>query len=110
MNVWLSYWSSQNSNDRIGLYIGIYAMFGVVLSIFVILRSIVTFVVCGIKSNFFENTLLSFLLTNLMKIFLNRAAIQMHSGMLLNVLRAPMSFFDTTPFVPFFLLLCFGFL
>lgn len=76
MNLWLSYWSSQNSNDDIVLYIGIYGVLGIVLSVFVVLQSIVTFVVCGIK-----------------------AATTLHEGLLQNVMRAPMSFFDTTPYV-----------
>ena len=74
MNYWLSYWSSQDSNDRIYMYLGVYTALGVCYSLFVISQSIVTYVTCGIK-----------------------AATTLHEGLLQNVMRAPMSFFDTTP-------------
>jgi len=74
MTAWLSYWSAQNSNEQIGLYLGVYSFFGVLVSVFVICQSIITYVVCGIS-----------------------AARTLHNGLLQNIMRAPMYFFDTTP-------------
>jgi len=73
-NVWLSYWSSQNSNDNIGLYLGVYSAFGLVFAVVVVAQAVFAYVVCAV-----------------------RAASRLHDDMLATVLRVPMSFFDTTP-------------
>lgn len=73
-NLWLSYWSAQNSNDQIELYIGVYAALGVVFSIIIVGQALMAYVVCGI-----------------------RAASKIHDGLLENIFKVPMAFFDTTP-------------
>ncbi|KAI8384080.1 multi drug resistance-associated protein MRP [Blakeslea trispora] len=77
-NVWLKHWSSNNqengSNDRVWLYLGIYALIGWSATIFAFLQTMVMWVFCGIRS-----------------------ATHLHSHMLESVIRSPMAFFDTTP-------------
>lgn len=72
-NLWLSYWISNKYNLTIGAYIGIYAALGFA-QIFLM---------------FAYSTILSISGTNASKTMLKRA--------MTRVLRAPMSFFDTTP-------------
>jgi len=74
MNLWLSYWSAQNSNDDVGLYLGVYSALGMTMSIFGVAQTIIVLVVCGL-----------------------RAAGSLHESLLQNIIRAPMSFYDTTP-------------
>ncbi|RCI02867.1 hypothetical protein CU098_008807, partial [Rhizopus stolonifer] len=77
-NIWLKNWSSANmekgTNDRVWLYLGIYALIGWSATIFAFLQTMVMWVFCGIRS-----------------------ATYLHSHMLESVVRSPMSFFDTTP-------------
>lgn len=77
-SLWLKYWSDQNqksgSNDRVWVYLGIYAAIGWSSVIFTVLQTVVLWVYCAIRS-----------------------ARVLHSNMLHSVLRSPMSFFDTTP-------------
>ncbi|KAF7549060.1 hypothetical protein G7Z17_g6647 [Cylindrodendrum hubeiense] len=72
-SLWLSYWTSDKFNLSTGVYIGIYAALGVAQAIFLFIFSL----------------LLSILGTNSSKYMLQQAVTR--------VLRAPMSFFDTTP-------------
>ena len=72
-SLWLSYWVSDKFGKSRGFYIGIYAMLGA-------LQAVLMFTFA---------TLLSTSGTNSSKVMLHRA--------LQSVLRAPMSFFDTTP-------------
>jgi len=58
------------------LYIGVYGGLGLVFSIFIVIQALFAYVFCGMK-----------------------AAKVLHEGMLANVIRAPMAFFDTTPFI-----------
>lgn len=77
-SLWLKYWSDQNqksgSNDRVWVYLGIYAAIGWSSVIFTVLQTLVLWVFCAIRSAKF-----------------------LHADMLTGVLRSPMSFFDTTP-------------
>ncbi|GBC03741.1 hypothetical protein RclHR1_00530016 [Rhizophagus clarus] len=73
-NVFLKYWSSEESNEHILLYFVIYAFLGLLFSTMVIFQTIVLWVFCAI-----------------------RAARNLHHQMLQAVIRSPMSFFDTTP-------------
>ena len=72
---WLSYWSDQNSNDQIGMYLGVYAALGIGLAVMTFFQSILGYIICGM-----------------------RAALVLHEAMLGRVMRAPMAFFDTTPY------------
>ncbi|KAK4561111.1 ATP-binding cassette transporter yor1 [Recurvomyces mirabilis] len=72
-SLWLSYWTSQRWHLQQGVYIGVYAALGVVQAIFLFIWSVV----------------LTVLGTRASKVMLHRA--------MARVLRAPMSFFDTTP-------------
>ena len=72
-SLWLSYWTSDKFGLSTGAYIGIYAALGVVQAVLMFLFSV----------------LLSVLGTNASKVMLRDAVTR--------VLRAPMSFFDTTP-------------
>ena len=72
-NLWLSYWISDKFSLSTGAYIGIYAALGVAQIFFM----------------FIYSTILSVSGTNASKSMLKRA--------MTRVLRAPMSFFDTTP-------------
>ena len=47
-SLWLAYWSSQDSNNRIGLYLGVYAALGVAQSALQVLQSIFAIIYCGI--------------------------------------------------------------
>ncbi|KAI9307717.1 multi drug resistance-associated protein MRP [Cunninghamella echinulata] len=77
-NVWLKEWSNLNredpSNNRVWLYLGIYAAIGWSSSIFTVIQTLTLWVTCAIRS-----------------------AKILHSEMLESVIRSPMSFFDTTP-------------
>eukprot|EP01100_Stratorugosa_tubuloviscum_P002782 TRINITY_DN165_c0_g2_i1.p1 TRINITY_DN165_c0_g2~~TRINITY_DN165_c0_g2_i1.p1 ORF type:complete len:1466 (-),score=614.85 TRINITY_DN165_c0_g2_i1:64-4461(-) len=77
-SLWLSYWSEQNSatgsNSNIPMFLGVYASLGVAQAILIIAQSLVVYIVCGIKSSKY-----------------------LHENLLHRTLRAPMSFFDTTP-------------
>ena len=72
-SLWLSYWTSNKFNLPQGTYIGIYVALGIVQALLMYTFS----------------TLLSIAGTNASKVMLQRA--------MARVLRAPMSFFDTTP-------------
>ena len=72
---WLSYWSDQNSNDQIGMYLGVYAALGIGLAVMTFFQSVLGYIICGM-----------------------RAALVLHEAMLGRVMRAPMAFFDTTPY------------
>jgi len=72
-SLWLSWWTSNNFDLATGEYIGVYAALGV-------LQSLLMFA--------FATTLTSFC-TTASKVMLHRA--------ISSALRAPMSFFDTTP-------------
>lgn len=72
-SLWLSYWTSNKYNLSTGQYIGIYAGLGALQALLMFAFSL----------------LLSILGTNASKVMLRQAVFR--------VLRAPMSFFDTTP-------------
>ncbi|KAF2168939.1 hypothetical protein M409DRAFT_20953 [Zasmidium cellare ATCC 36951] len=72
-SLWLSYWTSTKWGLKLGVYIGVYAALGVVQALLQFAFS-VTLTVCGTKAS---------------KVMMSRA--------MYRVLRAPMSFFDTTP-------------
>ncbi|KAN0114469.1 P-loop containing nucleoside triphosphate hydrolase protein [Hyaloscypha variabilis] len=72
-SLWLSWWTSKRFDLAMGEYIGVYAGLGVLQSILM----------------FSFATTLTFLCTTASKVMLHRA--------ISNTLRAPMSFFDTTP-------------
>jgi ATP-binding cassette subfamily C (CFTR/MRP) protein 1 len=72
-NLWLSYWTSDKFHMSTGAYIGIYAALGVAQAVLMFAFSIA----------------LSIFGTTASKVMLHRA--------ITRVLRAPMSFFDTTP-------------
>uniref|UniRef100_A0A060TAR9 ARAD1D22132p n=1 Tax=Blastobotrys adeninivorans TaxID=409370 RepID=A0A060TAR9_BLAAD len=77
-NVWLKHWSEVNSeagkNPHVGKYLGIYAAFGISGSLFTAVQAVILTIYCAIWS-----------------------ARILHERMLKSVLRAPMSFFETTP-------------
>jgi ATP-binding cassette subfamily C (CFTR/MRP) protein 1 len=77
-NVWLKHWSSNNTqdgaNNRVWLYLSIYALIGWSTTIFAFLQTMTMWVFCAIRS-----------------------AKYLHSSMLTSVIKSPMSFFDTTP-------------
>ncbi|RIA93900.1 ATP-binding cassette transporter 1 [Glomus cerebriforme] len=73
-NIFLKYWSSQESNENILLYFAIYGLLGLIFSIMTIFQTILLWVFCAI-----------------------RAARKLHQQMLHGIIRSPMSFFDTTP-------------
>ena len=72
-SLWLSYWTSDKFHLSMGQYIGIYAALGVIQACLMFLFS-VTLTILGTKAS---------------KVMLHRA--------MTRALRAPMSFFDTTP-------------
>ncbi|TKA35153.1 hypothetical protein B0A54_13948 [Friedmanniomyces endolithicus] len=72
-SLWLSYWTSNRWHLPLGVYIGVYAALGVVQAAFLFVWS-VALTVLGTRAS---------------KVMLHRAVRR--------VLRAPMSFFDTTP-------------
>ncbi|CAG8620597.1 18107_t:CDS:10 [Acaulospora morrowiae] len=71
--LWLSYWSSDQFHLSYGAYIGIYCLWGVSSAVFSLISGVV-FSVSGV-----------------------RAAMKLHDNAIRRVLRAPTSFFDTTP-------------
>ncbi|RIB11911.1 ATP-binding cassette transporter 1 [Gigaspora rosea] len=74
MNVFLKYWSSQEDNSHVMLYLMIYCAIGLTYALMTIGQTIALWVFCAI-----------------------RAARILHEQMLNSVIRSPMSFFDTTP-------------
>ncbi|CAG8704303.1 27994_t:CDS:2, partial [Dentiscutata erythropus] len=72
-NLWLSYWSSNTFNLSLGVYIGVYCAWGAAQGIFSI--------ICGIVFSYSGVN----------------AAKNLHRNAIKRVLRAPTSFFDTTP-------------
>ncbi|CAG8440521.1 10797_t:CDS:10 [Scutellospora calospora] len=72
-NLWLSFWSNGTFNLSVGFYMGVYCAWGVAQGIFGVLCGVV-FSDRGVK-----------------------AARKLHSDAIKRVLRAPISFFDTTP-------------
>ncbi|ANB15991.1 ATP-binding cassette glutathione S-conjugate transporter YCF1 [Sugiyamaella lignohabitans] len=77
-NVWLKHWSEVNTgshtNPHVGMYLGIYAAFGIGSAFLMLIQTVVLMIYCAIHS-----------------------AKKLHDGMLNAVIRAPMSFFETTP-------------
>ncbi|KAI8093508.1 multi drug resistance-associated protein MRP [Halteromyces radiatus] len=77
-NLWLKEWSNSNQqhqeNNRVWMYLGIYALIGWSSTIFSVIQTLTLWVTCAIRS-----------------------AKVLHSEMLDTVIRSPMSFFDTTP-------------
>lgn len=79
-NLWLSAWSSNEALDAsvaqrsVHWYLFVYASLVACQSVLVVIQAFLIFVVCGVRS-----------------------AAQLHSRMLSCMIRAPMSFFDTTP-------------
>ncbi|ORZ07986.1 ABC transporter type 1, transmembrane domain-containing protein [Lobosporangium transversale] len=73
-NTWLQYWVRDNQTHSIGYYMGIYAILVVTFMLLIVWTSYTTMVTAGI-----------------------RAGERLHNRLLTNVLRLPMSFFDTTP-------------
>jgi ABC-type multidrug transport system fused ATPase/permease subunit len=75
-NVWLAHWSSQPANsstENLGVNLGVYSVFGILQALFVL---------CYSYGMVFGSL---------------TAAVRLHGNMLSNILRSPMSFFDTTP-------------
>mmetsp|Transcript_42910 Transcript_42910/g.71422 ORF Transcript_42910/g.71422 Transcript_42910/m.71422 type:complete len:1444 (-) Transcript_42910:118-4449(-) len=72
-DLWLSVWSSQALKQSLAFYVSIYAAFGVAYSVILLIRSMM-FATVGV-----------------------RAAKTLYQNMFGRILRAPMSFFDTTP-------------
>lgn len=77
-SVWLKEWSESNqesgSNNRVGMYIGIYFAFGIGSSLLTVIQTLVLWIFCSIE-----------------------ASRKFHERMANAIFRAPMSFFDTTP-------------
>ncbi|KAJ1919724.1 hypothetical protein IWQ60_007176 [Tieghemiomyces parasiticus] len=78
-NLWLKHWSNVNEQtpaDEVdnGLYLGVYGMIGLFSAACSLAMSLVVWLLCAI-----------------------RAARTTHESMLKHIVRAPMSFFDTTP-------------
>lgn len=77
-NVWLKHWSEVNTevgaNPHVGRYLGVYAGFGIGSAVLVVFQTVLIMIFCAIHS-----------------------AKILHSRMLNSVVRAPMSFFETTP-------------
>ncbi|CAG8453187.1 17142_t:CDS:10 [Gigaspora rosea] len=76
MNVFLKYWSSQEDNSHVMLYLMIYCAIGLTYALMTIGQTIALWI---------------------SKITCYRAARILHEQMLNSVIRSPMSFFDTTP-------------
>lgn len=78
LNVWLKHWSEVNtehgSNPNIGKYLGIYFLLGVGFSTAMLIQTCVMWIFCTIQGSK-----------------------KLHNDMAYLVLRAPMSFFETTP-------------
>ncbi|AAS54536.2 AGR047Wp [Eremothecium gossypii ATCC 10895] len=76
--VWLKHWSEVNTrygyNPNVALYLGVYFMFGLGASLSTLIQSAILWIYCSIH-----------------------ASVYLHESMLAAVLRAPMSFFETTP-------------
>lgn len=77
-NVWLKHWSEVNTkygyNPEVGKYLGIYFALGFGYSVCALVQTCFMWIFCTI-----------------------RGSTKMHNGMAVSVLRAPMSFFETTP-------------
>ncbi|KAG7840075.1 hypothetical protein KL942_002874 [Ogataea angusta] len=77
-NYWLKHWGEQNdktgSNDHVGMYVGVYALFGIGSGLFTLFRAMIMWSWCSI-----------------------RASKKLHNDMATAVLASPMSFFETTP-------------
>jgi ATP-binding cassette subfamily C (CFTR/MRP) protein 1 len=79
-NFWLKHWSEVNSgsngttNPHVGRYLGIYAVFGIGSAVLMVIQTVILMIYCAIHS-----------------------AKLLHDRMLVAVIRAPMSFFETTP-------------
>ncbi|PLW17293.1 hypothetical protein PCASD_18374 [Puccinia coronata f. sp. avenae] len=78
--LWLKNWSSSNQNPsgaqepHLGYYLGIYGLLGFLTSVAAFVNGVTLFSICAVRS-----------------------AKVLHDEMFAKVLRAPMSFFDTTP-------------
>lgn len=77
-NVWLKHWSEVNTkygyNPHVGKYLGFYFLLGIGFSLCALIQTSFMWVFCTIQGS-----------------------TKMHNGMATSVLRAPMSFFETTP-------------
>ncbi|EDO16987.1 hypothetical protein Kpol_1041p45, partial [Vanderwaltozyma polyspora DSM 70294] len=77
-NFWLKHWSESNqksgSNENLWMFVGVYALIGIISAAFNNLRSIVMLIFCSI-----------------------RGSKKLHDNMALSVVYSPMSFFETTP-------------
>ena len=77
-SVWLKEWADMNqkkgTNDKIGMYIGIYFAFGIGSSLLTVVQTLVLWIFCSIE-----------------------ASRKLHERMANAIFRSPMSFFDTTP-------------
>lgn len=77
-NVWLKHWSEVNSkygaNPHVGHYLGIYLVLGISSALSTLIQTVILWVFCTIRGSRY-----------------------LHSIMATSVLRAPMSFFETTP-------------
>lgn len=77
-NIWLKHWSEVNtdygSNPNIPKYLGIYFLLGIGFALCSLLQTCIMWIYCTIEGS-----------------------AKLHNGMARSVLRAPMSFFETTP-------------
>lgn len=77
-NIWLKHWAEVNSgygyNPHVGFYLGIYLLLGFGSSLFVLIQSCIVWIYCTIHGSS-----------------------KLHRDMANSVLKAPMSFFETTP-------------
>ncbi|KAH3662454.1 hypothetical protein OGAPHI_005706 [Ogataea philodendri] len=75
---WLKHWGEQNGkngqNTNVGMYVGVYALFGIGSGLFTLIRAMTMWSWCSI-----------------------RASKKLHNDMASAVLASPMSFFETTP-------------
>lgn len=77
-NYWLKTWADANkktgSNENVGMFIGVYAIFGIGAGLCVLVQTVIMWIFCSI-----------------------RASLKLHDGMAKSIMRAPMSYFETTP-------------
>ncbi|KAI0233416.1 hypothetical protein L0F63_003025, partial [Massospora cicadina] len=72
--LWLNRWTKTNSDSQVAFNIAVYGVIGLVAGVVTFTQFLVLYIVCGL-----------------------RAAKATHNQMVMAVVRAPMSFFDTTP-------------
>ncbi|ODQ80199.1 hypothetical protein BABINDRAFT_161174 [Babjeviella inositovora NRRL Y-12698] len=77
-NLWLKHWSEVNTekgyNPHVGMYLGVYFGLGFLASSLTLSQTVILWIFCSIQGSKY-----------------------LHNGMVDSVLRAPMSFFETTP-------------